>query len=790
MKKLLVLLNLIAVGFSVGYAQEENGYQMPPPSIAELVDAPMVPKIEINEQRTWMAVLHAPRFVDLDFAANPMLGLGGLRINPNTHTLEAELHGFFTKVEITDLQGQREVQLVGLPADLKLGNLAWHPKGHGFAFTNRVERGLELWYADLNALEARQLTDRRLNALVGELLQWHPSGHYVLVQVPANDGKAIPERPRIPSGPVIQESLGKKASSRTYSNLLSDRYDEELFDYFTQSQLIKVYLDGRTETIGQPTVFKKNTFSPDGQYIFVERVERPYSYTLPWTRFPTALEVWDEQGQVTKVIASVKDKSGTRGRLHRWRMDQPSELMYVKSANRKTDTLHRDVVFGWKAPFVDDPHEIVKTTWRFGEIIWGNDRYALLREEERETNTTRWSLFNPKTGAITQVIEERSKDNRYTDPGSFVLENGVLKLTGRRSPVVFTIGEGATPRGERPFLLAWDLMKDQRDTLFKSHPDRYEKPMAFDGRHTLFITRETWDVPPNLIELNLRKNRETAWTDIDGLYPSLAGVSKELMTYMRKDSVELSGTFYLPPGFRPGHDDPLPVVVWAYPREYKTPEAASQVRRSPHRFTELNFRSAVYWVTRGYAVVDMADMPIIAEGEGEPNDGFVEQLILNAEALIDHLEDAGIGDRERVGIGGHSYGAFMTANLLAHSDLFAAGIARSGAYNRTLTPFGFQSEKRTYWHAKPVYDRMSPFTYADKIKAPLLITHGIDDENSGTFPVQSERLYAAIKGNAGTVRLVMFPYEFHGFRARESIMHVLWEQDRWLEKYVKNKKTE
>ncbi len=315
-------------------------------------------------------------------------------------------------------------------------------------------------------------------------------------------------------------------------------------------------------------------------------------------------------------------------------------------------------------------------------------------------------------------------------------------------------------------------------------------PIDFDGTNTLYFTRESWNVPPNMIQKDLRRQREVELTSFEPLYPSLAGVQKSLITYMREDSVQLSGTMYLPEGFQPEVDEALPVLVWAYPREYKSAELASQVKGSPHRFTELNFRSAVYWVTRGYAVVDMADMPIIAEGENEPNDSFVEQLILNSEALIDYMVSAGIADRERFGVGGHSYGAFMTANLLAHSDLFAAGIARSGAYNRTLTPFGFQSESRSYWDAKELYDRMSPFTYADKIDEPILITHGIDDENSGTFPVQSERLYAAIKGHGGTVRLVMFPHEFHGFRTRESIMHIFWEQDRWLEQYVKNRKRE
>lgn len=787
-KQLLTLSFLVISLFHVGKAQENLAYQLPPQSIMELVDAPTPPKVLMDEYRNWMLILKAPRYVDLDMAAHPIVGLAGLRINPLTHTLEAENHGFFTSIEVKKMAGSpTNHQINGLPANLKLSNVQWQPNGHGFAFTHRTNTGLELWYADLNNSIARRLTTQRLNALNGQMLQWHPDGDYLLVQVPANEGKAAPVKERIPNGPVIMENLGTRSPSRTFSNLLSNQYDEELFDYYASTQLTKVYLDGRSETIGEPAIFTRNVLSPDGQYLLTEIVNKPYSYTQPVNSFPKSLEIWDSQGQVVRQL-SAADTSRARARNHEWRADRPNELVYVQSFNRRQDSVYRDGVYGLTAPFDEDARLLFRSKLSFGNIIWGNDQYAIVRENDRASRQVKMTLINPTTGEAIKVIEERSTEDQYADPGNFVLRNGLLQLSGRaNAPVVHTISNGASPQGERPFLLQWDLIKGKRDTLFKSHPDQYELPVDFDGQQSLFFTRETWNIPPNMIHYDLRRKRETALTDFESPYPGLSGVTKTLMPYPRKDGVQLSGTLYLPAGFEPHQDEALPVVVWAYPREYKSAELASQVKGSPNRFTELNFRSAVYWVTRGYAVVDMADMPIIGEGEEEPNDTFVEQLILNAEALIDHMVDAGIADRHRFGVGGHSYGAFMTANLLAHSDLFAAGIARSGAYNRTLTPFGFQSERRTYWDSKEVYDRMSPFTYADKIKLPLLITHGIDDENSGTFPVQSERLYAAIKGNGGTVRLVMFPHEFHGFRSRESILHIFWEQDQWLEKYVKNR---
>jgi dipeptidyl aminopeptidase/acylaminoacyl peptidase len=809
-KRFLIYAFLLFILPKLGVSQDNLGYQVPPASIMELIDAPTPPKVEFNQEKTWMLIMNAPRYVDMEFAAYPMVGLAGLRINPMTHTLEAELHGFFTSIELVNLtsKGKNErISISGLPNPLRLGNVNWQPDGNGFAFTNRTEKGLEVWYANLNSKTAKKLTNKRLNALSGEWMQWHPSGEYLLVQVPANDGKATPVKDRVPKGPVIQENLGTRTPSRTFSNLLTNAYDEDLFDFYATSQLTKVYVDGRTENFGKSAIFTKNELSPNGEYIIVETIQKPYSYTQAMNSFPKKLEVWGGDGKVVKVLSepsanrgemSAGPAAGGMGgfgggagmsgpRSYSWRSDKGSVITYVQSINRRQDSIHREAIYELVAPFNGEGAVVYKSKLSLGRVFWGNDQYAIVTESDRASRKQILSLINPTKGETIKVIDERSTEDTYSNPGTFITKNGVLQISGKKSPILHSISNGASPVGEVPFLLEWDLMKGTKDTLFKSSANHYEMPVYYDGTNQLYFTRENWNVPANMIYRDMKKKQETALTQFESPYPSLAGVEKTLIKYTRKDGVQLTGTMYLPANFTPKNDEPLPVVVWAYPREYKTKEAASQVKGSSHKFTELNFRSAVYWVTRGYAVVDQADMPIIGEGDVEPNDGFVEQLIWNSEALIDHMVDAGIADRDRFGVGGHSYGAFMTANLLAHSDLFAAGIARSGAYNRTLTPFGFQSESRTFWNAKEVYDKMSPFNYADKIKLPLLITHGIDDENSGTFPVQSERLYAAIKGHGGTVRLVMFPYEFHGFRARESIMHVFWEQDQWLEKYVKNR---
>jgi dipeptidyl aminopeptidase/acylaminoacyl peptidase len=275
-------------------------------------------------------------------------------------------------------------------------------------------------------------------------------------------------------------------------------------------------------------------------------------------------------------------------------------------------------------------------------------------------------------------------------------------------------------------------------------------------------------------------------TDLPDPAPWFAEVKGELVRYARADGVELSATLYLPPGYDKQRDGPLPFFLWAYPNEFLTAQGAGQFTASPLQFRRPARQDHLLLLALGYGVLDNPRMPIMAKDGQEPNDGYVEQLVASAQAAVDFLVAQGVGDRSRIGIGGHSYGAFMTANLLAHSDLFRAGVARSGAYNRTLTPFGFQAEPRTYWQAPEIYHQMSPFTHVPRINEPILLIHGMRDSNSGTFPVQSERMFSALKSAGATARYVQLPLEDHGYQARESRRHVLWEMITWLDKYVKN----
>ncbi len=786
------------------FSQKSLTYQLPPQPIVDLVDAAPSPTVRFNGDATLMLLLQQPGYASIKEIAQPIIGLAGLRINPANNSSAAEISGIFNGIAIKETKTGTVNQLKGLPTELRMTNIAWSPDGSHFAFTNNSFTGVELWVANVNDFSAKRITEENLNDAFGATLQWHPDGKRILAQFIVGDRGAKPLEDLVPFGPVVQENLGVVTPSRTYQNLLNNDYDQRLMDYYLLSQLKSIDLNGNAMLIGKPAIYRNTAYSPDGRYLMVQTVVKPYSYLVPIYAFPLNTAILDPNGNLVKELYHAPlaeklpigfDAVATGPRNYEWRSDVGATLVWAEAQDQGNPALNspiRDALFSLKAPFTAVPQKLFVMPSRYNNVKWGNAKYAVVTEFWRKDRKTKLTLINPENGKIIKMLSSRSAEDTYTDPGYFVSAKGpyaakVLLFDKRNKDVVFTIGAGASPEGERPFLLKWNLITDQTDTLFRSEAPFYEVPVFFDNNGSLHISRESVSATPNIFLIDLAKNNEKALTNFADPYPTMQGVQKTLLSYPRADGVKLSAALYLPKGYKK-EDGLLPVLIWAYPREFKTLAAAGQVKGSPYTFTRLAFRSPVFWVTRGYAVLDQADMPIVGEGKAEPNDTFLKQIEANAVALIDHVVDMGIADRNRIAVGGHSYGAFMTANLLAHTKLFAAGIARSGAYNRSLTPFGFQAESRTYWQAPEVYNRMSPFNYADKIKTPLLLTHGIDDENSGTFPIQSERLYSAIKGHGGTVRLVLLPKEFHGYRSRESILHTFWEQDEWLEKYVKNKK--
>ena len=779
-------------------------YQSPPDVIKDLVEAEPTPGVSLSPDQKTMLLLQPTDLPSISEVSQEELRIGGLRINPRTNG--ASRARYYVDLSLKNLESLESIEVSGLPADIHIENISWSPDGAFIAFTHTTSMNLQLWLLDVSTATARQLAEGSINdAISGTPYTWHPDSRNIVASlIPEGRGDA-PMLPATPDGPVIQENLAGAAPVRTYQDLLKNPHDEALFEYYTHSELFLISVpSGEKKPLGITGIISDLDVSPDGQYLLTERIQRPFSYIVPYYRFAYQVDLFDMSGSlvtnVAKLPAAEKIPKGFNAvaegpRNFAWRADTPSTLYWVEAqdgGDPANEVAVRDKLYLWPAPFENKPIASLDFSLRYAGIVWGDGETALSREYWWSTRREITSLWSPdQSVAKKNMLFDRSYEDRYTDPGDFMTARNVAGrsvLLQSEEGALYLSSVGASPEGNRPFIDRFDRDDKTTHRLWRSAAPYYEMPITIidEAQGVVLTRRESKDEPPNFYFRNLQSGDLTQVTNFPNPYAALKDVTKELIHYQRKDSIELTGTLYLPPGYDKDRDGRLPVLMWAYPREYKSKDAASQVRNSPYEFLRIYSGSPIFWVLRGYAVFDNFAMPIIGEGEEEPNETFVSQLVQGAAAAIDKIVDMGIADPKRIGVGGHSYGAFMTANLLAHSDLFAAGIARSGAYNRTLTPFGFQSEERTYWEAPEVYYDMSPFMHADKIKEPLLLLHGTADNNSGTYPMQSERFYSALKGHGATVRLVMLPNESHGYRAKESIMHMLWEMDQWLEKYVKN----
>ena len=671
--------------------------------------------------------------------------------------------------------------------------------------SHTTDEDVELWIADVATAQARKVADQ-LNALF-------PSAPYVwlsdsehLIALQVSEGRdSAPKLSRIPSGPVVQETTGEKAPARTYQDLLESPHDAALFAHYARSHVVMIGLDGSFDRILPAKIHVKISPSPDGKLLLVETLGPPFSYLVPYYRFGRRVAVYDLSGRLIRELARLplaenvpigKNAVPTGPRSFGWRADTNSTIYWVEAqdgGNPRAEATVRDKLFTSSAPFNEEPQEIAALSLRFQSIYWGNDYLTLVRERWWFNRRERiWRVAPGVSMTEAKVLFDYSYEDRYKVPGLPLLrptEQGTrVLLTSADGGRLYFTAEGASSEGNRPFLDAFDLESGETVRVFHSEAPYYEVPLDWidENEQKLLTQRESQSEPPNFFVRDLNNgDKLRVLTDFPHPYPAITSAHRELIRYNRADGVKLTAMLHLPTGYNPSHGT-LPLLVWAYPREFKSADAASQVRKSPYRFLQVGRISPLQWLTQGYAILKNTTMPIIGEGKQEPNNRYIEQLVASAQAAVDEAVGRGIADPNRIGIGGHSYGAFMTANLLAHSDIFCAGIARSGAYNRTLTPFGFQSEERTFWEAPEVYIRMSPFMHAHKIKEPILLIHGEADNNAGTFPLQSQRFYHALKGHGARARLVMLPYESHGYRARESVLHTLWEMNEWLERYVKN----
>ncbi|MEM9835525.1 MAG: prolyl oligopeptidase family serine peptidase [Bacteroidota bacterium] len=772
-------------------------YQLPPDELADLVNLTPDPLLLFGPFEHWLLVADRDSYPSIELLRQPELKLAGLRIDPATFTK----HGVtgFRNLRMRHLETGEEKAITGFPEGSRLRNIRWSPKGTYIACCLMTPEGLQLWVADFATLQAKPYTPNDLNNSLGGSPFDFFGDERIIVKRRMADA-VLPTEEATP-GPIVQDTTGQEGANRTYTNLLKSPHDEALFRYYATCQLYLIELPGE-ELVpwAAPGIISSITDAPNLEYYLATYVEEPFSYRVPYQKFADRVEVLDRCGERVRLLAErpISDQlppaigAVSKGkRRFNWRSDHPAQLYWTEAldgGDPRQEAAYREQLYYLEAPFTGEPVPSIQLPMRYGALYWGRGDLALVidwRWKDRKQVIRRWYPNEPDREL--EVLFDLNWEDKYNDPGSFMTtllpNQHTVLLTRDNGTKLLLSGNGHADEGQTPFLAEYDLATGTTQRVWQSQAPQFERALMFRDQFPdwFIISRESTSERPNFFLRHYTTGTEKQLTNFPHPYPKLRDAQFEIIKYQREDGVKLSGELHTPAGFKPGEDKPLPVLMWAYPREYKDAEAAGQTLVSPYQFTHISPMGPLAWIARGFAVFDDFAMPIIGEGETEPNETFIEQVQMNAQAAVQQLIELGVADPERIYVGGHSYGAFMTAHLLAHTDLFAGGIARSGAYNRTLTPFGFQSEERTFWKATETYIKLSPFVHADQINAPLLLIHGNDDSNSGTYPMQSKRFFEALNGLGKTARLVLLPYEDHGYAAKESILHMLYEMDRWME---------
>ena len=810
------LLAALAAGGAAAQPAK-SGYDRPPQNVLDVLRAPSPPNPYVSPTDDRILLVSWVRYPPIAQVAEPFLRLAGVRVEPRTRRKHDTPGGYgiapcAQTLTLVDVPTSRETP-VTLPPGGCVDGLAWAADGRRFAFRNTSQDAVEAWVCDASTGVTRRLGGARLNPMMGSSLSWMPDQKTLLVKlVPASAGPP-PATSAASEGPGIQETTGEKGESSTYEtrDTLSNRHDEDLFDYYATSQL--AFLDAGSVAItplGEPAIITDVDASPDGEDLLVTTIRRPYSYVTTYRNFAHDVELWDRAGRRILTVASLPlaDRVPIAGvptgpRDFEWRPTEPATLVWAEALdggdwNAKVPA--RDKVMSLAAPFSGDAHEIARTEQRFAGFDWSERRgVALLHEFDENRHWRRTFLADVDHPATKPaVLWDISSDERYKDPGRPVykaLPNG-QRVVREEGGAIFLAGRGASVDGDRPFLDRFDLASHASVRLFRSDRTALESFLAFTGptSRTFLTWHQSPTDPPNAMLRTLGKanpspeageaaiaSTRRAVTRIPDPTPEVRGIKQRLVKYTRKDGTPLSFTLLTPPGYKEGTR--IPAILYAYPLDYASASTAGQVSGSEREFMRIgNYRLLLL---SGYAIIDNAAFPIV----GDPKrayDTYLEQLAEDARAAVDAAVGTGVVDRDRIGVTGHSHGALMTANLIAHTDLFRAGVATSGSYNKTLTPFGFQNERRSVWKGQSVYLQVSPFFFADTIKLPLLIMHGADDANPGTTPLQAVKLYEAIRGNGGTARLVMLPHEPHWYAAMESNEQLAYEELRWFDRYVKD----
>ncbi|MGZ3769484.1 MAG: prolyl oligopeptidase family serine peptidase [Bdellovibrio sp.] len=818
-------IKIIAIGtglcLSVFQAGASSGYNQPPKEILDVMQAPSSPVPMMSPTLDQIMLVAMQDYPSIERVAEPFLRLAGVRIEPKNHSKHDTEGGYgipacarsYSLVKVAD-GSQKNIDFSKLTCP---DRPRWSADGKHFFFRNRTADAVELWIGDAKTAKIFRVPGVKLNPMFGNEVQWMPDQKHLLVKlIPKNLGP-VPAFAKTLTGPSIQESKGQSGQSSTYEkrDTLNNKNDEKLFEYYGLSQLALVDLHGGLSPFESPALFERLSPAPDGVHLLAIKIQQPYSYIVTYSRFPKKVEVLDISN-IKKIshhlIADLPlaDRVPVHGvplgpRNFSWRPHDLATLIWAEALDGgdwNVKVPERDKVMLLSAPFKSAATEIFRTEQRYEGFEWTEKRdVALMYEDDLNKHWQRTFIVNvddPKQ--LKRILWDLSSDEEYASPGepvTRVLGNG-FEVIRQKENSIYLSGKGASSEGDRPFLDKLDLSTLKSERVFRSDKTEYEWFFSFlDGNENTFLTwHQTQQDVPNVCKRTIGAgvkasqgeavytSNRVALTHLTDPTPQVRQIKKRLVTYKRADGMDLSFTLYTPPGYKEGTR--VPTILYAYPLDYADASKAGQITGSENTFTKL--RSYRLLLMAGYAIIDRAAFPIVGDPK-KAYDNYMDQLVADAKAAVDEAVKLGVADPERIGVTGHSHGALMTVNLLAHSNLFKAGVATSGSYNKTLTPFGFQSERRSVWEAPEVYQKVSPFFYADKLKTPLLIVHGADDANPGTTPMQANFLYEAIRGNGGTVRLVMLPHEPHWYTARESNEQEVYEMLNWFDTHVKNAAT-
>ena len=798
--KVLYFAMILILIQPAGVRAEISDYRTMPDFVKQIMNVPSAPRaLPSPDGKELLLVQHGNLF-SVEELARPTVGLAGILIDPKSNSRRPL--DLSERLEVYTIKDGEKRAVENIPEGSRIGHVSWSPKGKLIAMALYGESGLELWVADLKSMQAKRLSDLNLNDVLGTPYKWSLDGRSIIALTVPQERGPRPELSKHKFGPKVRDSDGQAKPARTYQNLLQSGYDIMLFEYLARSEIFRIKLDGKYTQTAPLNLYRKISPSPDGRFILTETVHPPYSYYFPVDRFPVRVDIIDMEG---KIIHKVDDlplafkiphgrlSVRTGARHSAWNPETAAELWWVKAldqGNPENEAHFRDEIFSIKAPFDEQPVSRLKIPARFRNMFWGTETFALVTGKDTISGTRLSWMINPEQkDYIPQALlpgENEFGKGKLTALTKTVAGPFKQCLLSPDRDSIYLSGYDTSPFPGREVLLSLNMETRTEKLEWVGKVDALEKViLPVDEDDGLWIVHsQSFTEPPNYYLRNGYNSQIRALTNFTHPVPALENIQKQRLEYRRQDGVKLAGDLYLPPGYKT-EDGPLPVLIWIYPREYRNTETAEKAIKDSKGFIALGRKSRMFWPLLGYALLDNPTMPIIGTKETKPNDTYLDQMHMNAEATVSELVRIGVASPGNIAVGGHSYGAFATANLLAHTDFFAAGIARSGAYNRSLTPFGFQREYRTFWTEPELYGKLSPFFHISKMESPILLIHGEHDQNAGTYPEQSERYYQALVGLGKKARLVMLPHEGHSYYGRESIMHMIWEMQRWLDLHLK-----